>query len=117
MLLMVTLMILFSAPESFRGCDIRRNPTAETPGLLQVIDCGLRQILLLFIVIEDNTAILRAEIRPLPVHLRRVVNLEENAQQHLIRNLLGIVSHFHGLGVTGGIGAHFAISWFILVAA
>lgn len=42
------------------------------------------RFLLVFITIEDTTAVLRTDIRSYPIRLRRVVNLEEKFAERLV---------------------------------
>src|SRR5271156_1757631 len=60
-----------------------------------------RFLLLLRVMIKNRRPVLRAHVRPLPVHCSRVMTLPENRQQLQIRNLLRIKLHFHRLRVPG----------------
>ena len=54
---------------------------------------------------ENGRAILRPDIRPLAIHLRRVVILEEDLQQVFVGNLGRIVRDLDCLGMTGRVRA------------
>src|SRR5581483_1457285 len=73
--------------------------------------------LLLRRIIEDDAAILLAEIRTLPVELRRVVNLPESVEQLLVAHLLGIERDFHHLGVPGRVGTNFLVTGVLCLPA
>src|SRR5882757_8689925 len=66
---------------------------------------------------EDRGAVLRAEVRALAVHLRRVVHLPESVKQLLIGQRRWIESNLHDFGMPGFIGADVFIRGIFSVAA
>src|SRR5580704_17060602 len=55
---------------------------------------------------ENRGAVLRTEIGPLPVLLRRVVHLPKGVQQLLVTYLGGVEGNLHHLGVSRFDGAY-----------
>src|SRR5438445_13363110 len=68
-------------------------------------------------MIKDHRAILRAEIRPLPIHGRRIVNVPKQLQELFVRHLRGIVLDLDHFGVAALVGADLAISRMLEPAA
>src|SRR6266853_3495264 len=66
---------------------------------------------------EDSSAVLRAEIRALPVHLCGVVHLPESVEQLLVAQLRRIESDLHDFGMPGLIRADDFIGWIFSMAA
>src|SRR5271163_2212990 len=100
-LLKILLVIILRAVKLRRRHNLRYDRLLEHVILLEH---GLRRarfLLLLLIVIKNSRAILRAHVRPLPVHRRRVMTLPEHRQQLQIRNLRRIKLHFHRLRMPG----------------
>lgn len=69
-----------------------------------------------FVAIEYAAAILRANIRTYTVGLCRVVDLEEQLTQALVRNLLRIELYYYSLYMAGIMVAHIGIRWESLLA-
>ncbi len=77
---------------------------------VQLRDVGLRNPLLVVVLIEDRRPVRRAHIRPLPVQLRRIVrHRKEDAQQLPVRDLRRIVDHLHRLGVPRRLRRHLVV--------
>ena len=62
---------------------------------------GARRRLLLGRVEEDGRAVLRADVGPLAVQLRRVVAVPEDVEQRVVRDHRRVVVHLDDLGVAG----------------
>src|SRR6266853_2978 len=55
---------------------------------------------------ENRRAVLRAEIRSLAVHLRRVMSLPENVKQLFVTHFCGIERHLHHFRMPGFVRAN-----------
>src|SRR5438045_3116338 len=98
-LLQIFLVILLRPPERSRGRDLRRHRPPQFPARLQRRLRLLRRRFLLRRMKENRRPVLRPIVRPLPIHLRRIMHLPERIQQFLVADLLRIESHPHHLGV------------------
>src|SRR5262249_19150196 len=105
--LQVVLVVGLGGPELGRGRDLG-DDRAREPRLGRLLRC-LRLGLLLGRVEEDRRAVLIADVRALPVELRRVVQLPERVQQLVVGHLLGVELDEHGLGVAGRVAADLLI--------
>ena len=102
MLGMVVLMILFSLVELLGSFKLSGNSlTAEAIRLRLSLDEFPRRPELLIVNRKDRRAILRTYIRPLPVKLRSVVNLEESLKQFIVAHPIRIERHPNGFRMTG----------------
>lgn len=72
---------------------------------------------LLLVEVKNGRAVFVANIRPLPVHLRRVVHAEELFKQRFVANLFGVKLYQHCLGVASGVRANFVVRWVLGVSA
>ena len=66
---------------------------------------------------ENRASVLRPYIRTLPVQGCRIVSLEENFQQFLVRRLGWVIINFHSLGVPGLFTADMLVGWILDVTA
>src|SRR5258707_4140693 len=55
---------------------------------------------------ENRRAVLRAQIRSLAVHLRRVMSLPENVEQLFVTHFCGIERHLHHFRMPGFVRAN-----------
>ena len=108
-------MVLLRAPEGLRGLDRGHDRVAET--LLGALHHAPRGLGLLVGVGEDHRAILIADVRPLAVELRRVVDLEVLLHQVLVVHLGGIEGDLANLDVAGGPAAHLLVGRVVDMAA
>src|SRR6266481_7971867 len=60
---------------------------------------------------ENRSAVLRAEIRPLPIYLCRIMCLPERVQQLFVTHFRGFKRHLDHFGVSSFIGAHIFVCW------
>src|SRR3979490_823954 len=98
-------MILLAYVERAGRGYLRGDRLAEFAASLQRgfrLFCGR---LLLRRMKEDRGAVLRAEVKALSVHLRRVMHLPESVKQLLIGQRRWIESDLHYFGMPGFIGA------------
>src|SRR6266852_5207746 len=116
-LLQVLLVILFGAPEGARLCDLGGDWALE-------LAAGVKRLLrflcggfLLRRMKENRGAVLLAEVRPLAIHLRRIVNAPESVQQLRVGNFLRIKGYLDDFGVAGGVRAHVFVCRIFLVPA
>jgi len=92
--LQILLVILFGAIEGACGCDLRRDGRLNLP--LHPSPPAISWPPLPAPVNERNRrAILRAEIRPLAVDLRRVVSLPESVEQLFVTHFCRVKRHLH----------------------
>mmetsp|Transcript_22240 Transcript_22240/g.56131 ORF Transcript_22240/g.56131 Transcript_22240/m.56131 type:complete len:216 (-) Transcript_22240:131-778(-) len=103
---------------------VLRNPVLLERGrhlrdavLLQLHDEVLDHRPLRLVVPPHARRVLDAHVRPLPLHLRRVVDLEEKLHELVVGNSLLIVLHLHGLEMAGRSGGDFAVGRRVDVAA
>src|SRR6266478_4619353 len=68
-------------------------------------------------MIKNYRAILLSDIRSLPVQSGRIMIRPENADKLIVTDLRRIEFHFHGLSVSGFIGADISIRWIFLCPA
>ena len=81
---------------------LRHNRLPKNFRLIQLRNVSLGNLLLLIIPVENHRPVLRAFIRPLPVHLRRIErHREEHPQQLSISHLRRIVNNLHRLRMSG----------------
>ena len=73
MFFVVTLVILFRAPEDRRRRNFRRDGLRKFSRFLELLHRDSRDFRLLVGVRKNRRAILRADIRPLAISLRRVM--------------------------------------------
>src|SRR5882762_8945758 len=110
-------MILLAYVERAGRGYLRGDRLAEFAAGLQRGFRLFRGRLLLWRMEEDRGAVLRAEVRALAVHLRRVVHLPESIEQLLIGQCRWIESDLHDFGMPGFIGADVFIGRVFCVAA
>src|SRR5207253_10131410 len=96
----VVAMILLGRIERLERLELRDDGVVPDVLALQLGDHPLGRGLLVGRVIEDCRTILRADVPTLPVQRRRVVDREEDMQQVVERNDLGIERDLHDLRVT-----------------
>src|SRR2546425_11078070 len=60
---------------------------------------------------ENRRAVLRAQIRSLAVHLRRVMSLPENVEQLFVTHFCRIERHLHHFGMPGFVCANVFVGW------
>src|SRR6267154_704193 len=116
-LFQIALMILLAYVERAGRGYLRGDRLAELAAGLQCSFRFFRGRLLLWRMEEDRGAVLRAEVRALAVHLRRVVHLPESVKQLLIGQRRWIESNLHDFGMPGFIGADIFIRGIFSVAA
>ena len=77
----------------------------KTLALGELRDRGERRLLLVAVVEEDRGAVLVADVRALPVPLRRVVRAEEVGEELLVADHVRVELEAYRLGVTGPVRA------------
>src|SRR5829696_7159745 len=107
--LQVVLVLRLGLPERTRRSDLGDDLAGPQPGRLDVGDGVLGDPALLLIEVEDRRAVARAEVVPLAVQRRRVVDLEEELEQLPIGGHFGVEGDLDRLGVgpvvpVGGVG-------------
>src|SRR5882757_9853483 len=65
---------------------------------------------------ENRGAVLLAEVRPLAVDLRWIVQVPENVDQRLVLHFFRIEFDLYHFGVAGLVGANIFVSWIFGVA-
>jgi len=98
MLLEVALVVVLGVIERRGGDDLGDDRPGQD--LLVLITGGDRQSLLLGVVNEDRRPVLTAEIPPLPVTGRRVVNRPERPQQLVVGDDRRVKPDVNRLGMT-----------------
>ena len=88
-LLDVLLVILLGAPEGRGGSDLGHDRATEPAAGLELLLHRGGGRLLGLVVIEDGRAVLGADVRPLAIQRRRIVELPEDLQQLLVADLGG----------------------------
>ena len=91
-------MVRFRVPPLPRWQHLRRNATLP-PLLVHLLGDILRNLLLLCIMEEDATPVLRADIRTLSVRRGGVVHLVEVLEEGTVGDFLGVEDYLEGLGV------------------
>ena len=86
-LVVVVLMVVLTYPEAFCRTQASINFMSFTA---KKFNDSLCYRLLIFVEIENLTAILRSDVRTYTVGLCRVVNLEKHLAEFFIRNCVGI---------------------------
>src|SRR5690348_13710531 len=100
-------MIILGRPPIAPRLDGRNNAAAE---LLVGPGNGLARLaLLVFILREDGRPVLRPNVVALTVELRRVMSGEEDVEQFVIADLLGIEGDADRLGMTRIPAAHLLV--------
>jgi len=103
-------MIIFGRIKLFHGdylCDDRFVPRAASAQFRLVF---FRESFLLVIVIKDHAPVLSADVAALAVETRRIVHLEKNFEQFIVRNLRRIKNDLCTLSVTSFSTTDFLIS-------
>ena len=99
-LLVILLVVILALPEGRGGLQRGDDWLGEMFRGGQLVDYLLRNVLLLFIGIENRRAVLRAYIRPLPIQLRRVMRIfHEKFHQLAVARLFWIEGHLNSLGM------------------
>src|SRR5258708_13395314 len=96
-LLQIFLVVFFRAIERASRCDLRGDGPLEFSAGLQRCARLLGRYFLLWRMEENRSTVLCAKVRPLTVHLRRVVDLPESFEQLLIshfRRIKRYLDHF-----------------------
>ena len=86
----------------------------ENFGGVELLDVGVRDFLLIGVLVKNCGAVLGAVVRPLIIQFGGVVDGEKNPQQLAVGDLRRIEDDFHGFGVAGFAGADgfvLAVSW------
>src|SRR5882672_2752078 len=109
-LLQIFLVIFFRAIKGACRRDFRCDGPLELSARLQRRARFLGNRFLLRRMSENRRAVLRAEVRSLAVHLRRVVRFPENIEQLFVTHLCGIERHLHYFRVSGFVGAYIFVS-------
>lgn len=103
----VILMMLLGRIERLQGHNLRDDRPTEDLRISQLLDVRFGDTFLLGVRVEDRRAVLRPNIRTLPVELCRIVgDLEEHLQQLSVRNLPRIVGDLDRLSMAGPSRAH-----------
>lgn len=102
----IFLVVVFGRIERVLRNDLGDDGLIPDTGLVERFlgFLGLRQ--LLFGVIEDSGAILRSDVRSLPVFRRRVVILPENIEKLFVGDFCRIKNNLHNFGMPRAIGAY-----------
>lgn len=108
-------MVLLRRIELFRSLDDGHDWSFEP--LLRSLQRCLRRSLLLCRRIEDGGAVLRPDVRALPVLRRRVVDPPEDVEERIIRRFLRVVLDQDRLRVPSPAAAHPAVARLLGVAA
>src|SRR5262245_28615137 len=112
--LQIMLMIFFRAPERWSGFDPRHDWPIKPAALLQFFFRSASGGVLLWRMIENDRAILRSNIRALPVQCRGVMIGPENIQELVIAHLRRIEFYLHHLGMSGLVGANILVRRILL---
>src|SRR6266446_1108443 len=110
-LLQIFLVILLTAIERACGRDLRRDGPLEFAAGIECCSRLLGRGFLLRGMKKNRRAILRAEVRPLAVHLRRVVRLPENVEQLLVTHFRRIECYLHHFRMPRFIRANVFVGW------
>lgn len=105
----IPLMIFLGPPEGRRRFDCRDDRAPEATGFLQIFLLCLRCAFLFRGVEEDRGAVLRSDIRSLPVQRRGVVVGKKYVQKCVIGNPCRVEAHLDDFGVSGAIRADLLI--------
>src|ERR1017187_3584005 len=116
-LLQVALVVLFRLPECCRRFHLGRDRLPIRPRGIQLRNLILRLLHLFVRVRKHHATVLRAPVRPLPIHLGRIVQREERVQQSVVRHAPRIERHVDHLGMSGAIGAHLLVRRMLQVSA
>src|ERR1017187_7609658 len=108
-LLQIPLGILLCLPERRRRFHLGRNRLAERARPIQLIDLRLRLLHLLVRSRKHHAPVLRAPVRPLPVHLGRIVQREKRIQQRVIAHSRRIERYVHYLRMSRAVRTHLFI--------
>src|SRR5262249_37421095 len=102
----VTLVIVLGRIEGRQRFELGDNWIVERLGVGQLFDLGLGRAALRFVGIENRRAVVCAIVVALMIQLRRIVGVEEDVQQLIVRDPLGIVGHADHLGMARVAIAH-----------
>jgi hypothetical protein len=102
----IFLVIFLGAVEFASRGNFRGNGPLKFSAGVERGYCGFGFGFLFGGVKKDRGAVLLAEVRALPIHLRGIVQGKERLQQSFESNLFGIVGYLDDFGVAGFVGAH-----------
>ena len=97
----VVVVVLFGRVESRCVTDLRHDRIRIHARVVKLLDVLVGLLALLIVVSKDHRSVLSASICPLLIESRRVVRLEENCQQIVIRNNARVESEPDTFGVSG----------------
>ncbi len=96
----VVLMIFLGFIERAECDDLSYDGPSENFSLIQLINVGLCNALLVFVSIKDSRAIVRTLVRPLPIQLGRVMGHgKEHLEELTIRDLRWIIGNLDRFGM------------------
>ena len=110
-------MIILRRVELRERHDLRDDGRVPDVRAVEFGDDGFGGLALFGRVVEDGGAILRANVRALPVERRRVVDCEEDFDEFAVRRLARIEGYLNDLGVAGRSVADLTVRWIRNVAA
>src|SRR5258708_25891820 len=105
----IALMVLFRPPKSGCGGNFRGYRPIEFLARLECFLQFVRGGLLLWRMKENSSAVLLAEIRPLPIDLSWIVQLEKNIEQLFVREVLRIKSNLHNFSMARCVCAYILV--------
>src|ERR1700687_5470380 len=73
----VVLMVSFGFIEGFESDNLRRNAAIKDLCLVELVNISFGNVLLFFAGVKDSRAVLRADVRSLPIQLRGVMRNRE----------------------------------------
>jgi hypothetical protein len=96
----ILLMVSLGIPPLSRRQDLRGNSPLP-PLLIHLLGDLLRNLLLLGVVVENSTAVLRAHVGALAVRGGGVVHLVEEFEERAVLDLGGVIDYLKRFGVCG----------------
>jgi len=103
----VILVVGLGGIEGFQRDELRDDRTGKDSGLIELVDIGVCDVLLVGTREKNYGAILRAGVGSLAIRFRGIVRDEEKNFQKLAESDLGgIEDYFYGFGVAGSSGAY-----------
>lgn len=113
----VFLMIIFGLVECFKRFYLGHYRRIPNFGFGDFFNHPLSDCLLLIVMIKYDRSILSADILTLAVQCGWIVRREEDFQEFLKRNYLGVKSNLYDFGMTCCPSGHLLISWICYCAA
>ncbi len=96
----IVMMVIFGLIKISEGRELGHHRISVSLRIVQFLDQSLRFCLLFFIAVENSRAVLSTNVIALAVEGRRIVGVEENSQEIIVRDDTRIIFDSDGFSMT-----------------